>query len=209
MVTTRLKLEIEGISIIAFAALLSMLFVVQGNKNRQQVRIVTPLVTQTEPTVTPTPAVNRVMQISPDGTKNVVMKTTRNKDATLTYAFSVANGAGEKENLIYTETLPALQSMSIPFNTWSPDDKYFFIKRGDSDFMVFKESGEPFADGQQFLDVTDLFKQRKTGNNLSEATGWASETLIIINTTVEANAKGPSYWFEIPSKAIIQLATEF
>ena len=209
MVTLRHQLEIEGVSLIAFAALLSMLFFVQGNKNHQQLRIVTPLVTTQEPTVTPTPAVNTTMQISPDGTKNVVMKTTHNKDGTATYAVSSANGAGEKENLIYSETLPSTQNISIPFNTWSPDDKYFFTKKNNDTVLVFKASGEAFADGVQYLDLTDLFKKRGTGNNYAEATGWASETLIIVNTTKEDNTKGPSYWFEVPTKAIIQLATDF
>lgn len=209
MITVRHQLEIEGVSIIAFAGLLSMLFLVQGNKNRQQVRIVTPLATTQEPTVTPTPAVSTSMQISPDGTKNVVLKTTRNKDGTSTYAVLSANGSGEKGELIYSETLPAPQNISVPFNTWSPDDKYFFIKKNNDTVFVFSASGEPFADEKPYLDLTDLLKKRVTGNNYADATGWASETLIIVNTTKDDSTKGPSYWFEVPSKAIIQLATDF
>lgn len=209
MITLRHQLEAEGVSIIAFAALLSMLFLVQGNKNIQQVRIVTPLATTQEPTVTPTPAVSTTMQISPDGTKNVVLKTTRNKDGTSTYAVSSANGAGEKENLVYSETLQSPQNISIPFNTWSPDDKYFFIKKNNDTVFVFKASGESFAEDKPYLDLTDIFKNRITGNNYVDATGWASETLIIVNTAKDDGAKGPSYWFEVPSKAIIQLATDF
>lgn len=209
MTTTRVKLEIEGISIIAFAALLSMLFVMQGNNSNRQFRIVTPLATQPEPTTAPIPPESTVMQISPDGTRNVVMKTTHNKDETATYAVFSANGAGEKRNLIYAQTLSRGESMSIPFNTWSPDNNYFFIKKNNDTVLAFKASGEAFADGSQYLDVTDIFKKRGTGYNYADATGWASETLIIVNTTKEDNTKGPSYWFEVPSKAVIQLATDF
>jgi len=211
MTITRTQFEIETVSFIAFAVAVSMFFLWQNNQKYRQFPIVTPVVnmTETAPAQAMVKKVDIASQISSDGEKKVIMKTTNNNTGTLTYVFSTADGSGDYEKEIYTTTLSAEETMSIPFNTWSPDNKYLFIQKGDRGFMVFKDSGEAFSDGQLFLDLTDLFAQRKTGHNLSEATGWGSETLIIINTAGEGEAKGPSYWFEVPSKAIIQLSTEF
>lgn len=212
MTTTRTQFEIETVSFIAFAVAVSMFFLWQNNQKYRQFPIITPVVNNTAeavPTKVPEEKVDVSSQISSDGTKKLIMKTAHNNTGTLTYAFSTADGSGDNEKEIYTTTLSGEETMNIPFNTWSPDNKYLFIQKGDRGFMVFKDSGEAFPDGQLFLDLTDLFAQRKTGHNLSEATGWGSETLIIINTAGEAEAKGPSYWFEVPSKAIIQLSTEF
>src|SRR3989338_6775873 len=75
--------------------------------------------------------------------------------------------------------------------------------------FVFKATGESLTDTEKYFDAADIFRQKGTGNNFAEATGWASETLIIINSKKPDKTKGFSYWFEVPSKAIIQLSTEF
>lgn len=169
------------------------------------------------PKATPTPPLPKpqtASQVSPDGTKQVVMKTVFNKDGTQTYIFSTADSSGNNEQAIFTKTLDNARSMSIPFNTWSPDNKYFFIQEQTKDdsvtnVFVFKGSGEPIANKEKYFDVTDIFSKRNTGNNFDKATGWASETLIIFNTRTLDDVKGPSYWFELPSKAVIQLSTDF
>jgi hypothetical protein len=140
------------------------------------------------------------------------MKITENPDNTITYDLSAADSNGANQRYFLTKTLNSSKSMTIPFNAWSPDDKYFFIEEkseNSKSVFVFKATGEQFEGGETYLDATDLFNQKQTGNNFDVATGWASESLIIINTTNADNKKGPSYWFEVPSKAIIQLSTEF
>lgn len=208
--------EAEAISFISIAAVVSMVMVIHNNQNNQQkFHVLTPVVennnaqASTLPTITPVPAEETTSQISPDGSKKIVLRTTHNTDGTLTFNISTTDDSGGNEQQVYTLTLPGTESMHIPFNTWSPNNRYFFLVKDNTDAMVFNASGASFANDQPFLDATDTFNQRATGNTFSEATGWASDTLVIINTTTPDNAKGPSYWFEVPSKAVIRLATEF
>ncbi|MCL5114060.1 MAG: hypothetical protein M1372_02745 [Patescibacteria group bacterium] len=150
-------------------------------------------------------------QVSPDGAKKLVMTVTTNKNKSKTYIFT-ASGETSATPSIYAMALPDKESMSIPFNTWSPDGAYVFIQHNTSSgsgVLVVKGNGQPFEGGQQYLDVSALFAAKNTGNIYQEATGWASETLLILNTTQPNGSKGSSYWFEAPSKGIIQLSTEF
>lgn len=215
MVTIRHKIELEAFFLIAVVGAVSLFYVIRANKplrvNINMPAAASPI-SSVIPTIIPEEKTEISSQVSPDGAKKLIMKKTVNKDIAQIYTFSVTDGNGLNEQVIFSKTLDAAKSMTIPFNTWSPDNKYFFIQenaKDDQNIMVFKVSGEPFGNEEAYLDATDLFEKKNTGNNFKEATGWASETLIIINTTKEDKTKGPSYWFEVPSKAIIQLSSEF
>lgn len=203
--TTLKQIELETIFLISIVAVVS-LFIVINRNNQGQFNVSSNMLINSPLAVNPTkePSQNVFSQISPDGSKKVIMKIAKNEDDTQTYSLYTADESLANEKFIFDRTLDATKSMNIPFNTFSPDNKYFFIEEtvGDSRaILAFKVSGEVFSETEQYLDVTDLFKKKDTGNNFKEATGWASESLIIINTT------GPSYWFEIPSRAIIQLSS--
>jgi hypothetical protein len=211
MATLRRQIELESFFLISIVAAASLFLVVSRN-NPPQFNIVlnTPIASTQAEVVSP--KITIFSQISPDGTKKVIMKTTENSDNTITYDFSTADENSVNEQPVFSKVLVSSESIAIPFNTWSPDNKYFFMQEnsaGNKNVLVFKGSGDQFADTQKYLDATDSFNQKNTGNNFGEATGWASESLIIINTTKADGKKGPSYWFEVPSKAIIQLSTEF
>ncbi len=150
---------------------------------------------------------------SPNGSKTLVMKTMKKVSGVTTYSFFVAPDATTSGKLIYTKTPSSKISMSIPFNTWSPDNKYFFIREvggAQPDTLVFKASGENFPDGQQFLDINPLFEAKKSGFVMGEVTGWAAPTLLIVNTKAADQATlGPSFWFDISRKSLIRLSTSF
>src|SRR5260221_1567149 len=101
--------------------------------------------------------------------------------------------------------------MNIPFNTWAPDNQHFLIREQtacDAGTLVFRAGGEPFADGNAFLDVTPLFDLKKSGYNVREVTGWAAPTLLIVNTKpTNQSPVGPSFWFDISRKSVIRLST--
>ncbi len=216
MITLRHQLELETLFLVSIAAAVSLFYVISSN-NRQSssMPIKMPLATNSISALAITDPVSKASissQISPDGTKKVIMKVTRNNDNTATYDFSTTGENDANQQYVFTKTLDLPKSMTIPFNTWSPDNKYFFVQEnagGNKSILVFKATGEPFSDAEKYLDVANLFNQKNTGNNFDEATGWASETLIIINTKKADNAKGFSYWFEVPSKIITQLSSEF
>lgn len=206
-------IELETLALMFIAAAVGLFFAWKNNFS-PQFHVTIPLMKNTvsvqeTPTISPSPVVNEVSQVSSDGTKKVVMRTTQLTGGKTAYSFSTTDGQNNNEQPLYTTTLSSSENMSIPFNTFSPDNQYLFLLKNGNDALVFKTSGEAFSDGQPYFDVTDLFAKRNTGYNFSEATGWASPTLLIINTLTQNDVKGASFWFEVPSKAIIQLSTQF
>ncbi|HKC14877.1 MAG TPA: hypothetical protein VKC89_02870 [Patescibacteria group bacterium] len=160
----------------------------------------------------PVPPVKTFSQVSPDGTATLKITATTNKDTTVTYEVIASGTVDKSQRSIYSITLPAADSLSIPFNAWSPDNKRVFIlknRAGGNEAIVINASGLPLVEGEQYLNVATLFAAKKTEYTYQETTGWASETLLIVNTTRQDGSKGPSYWVEIPSKAVIQLSTAF
>lgn len=164
------------------------------------------------PTAEPTPTVQTFSQPSPDGKKILSMKLTTNQNTNKNYTFTTSDRDGTNQNTIYTVTLPANENMSLPFNTWSPDDKYLFVihqtQEGLNEALVFRGDGTPLTELDQHYEVSATFKAKGITNTYNETTGWASETLLIVNTTTPSGSI-QSYWFEIPSKAIIPLSTQF
>lgn len=212
MISFKHQIELEGIFLVTLVIVGSIFYVSYKNNHKQQFNV--DLSTPAAPAVAEVTALKTTIssQISPDGTKEVVMRVTENSDKTRTYNFSTADENGANEMHIFTKIMDSPSEMSIPFNTWSPDNQYFFIQEnagGTKSVFVFKATGEQFSDTEKYLNATASFSEANTGNIFDEATGWASETLIIINTKKQDGTKGFSYWFEVPSKAIIQLSTEF
>lgn len=166
------------------------------------------------PTQAPPPKIETSSQISPDGTKKLTMTITTNKDNSKTYAFTTSEVevTNTTEQPLFDTTLSGTESMSIPYNTWSPNNLYVFLQHntpGNSEAFIMKANGQSLAGDEQYYNVTVLFNAKNTGNTYQETTGWASNTLLIVNTTRPDGSKGPSYWFEVPSKAIIRLSTVF
>lgn len=162
----------------------------------------------TTPTVAFTPTGSTTSQISSDGTRTVVLNTITNKDSSTTYNVSTDNNT----QVIFSKTLPSGSSISIPYNTWSPDNTYFFIQENDGTqtiIMVFNGNGQTFANGQSFLDLTGVFAQDEPDALFAAATGWASDNLIIILTKNPDGSESTSYWFGVPDESVTPLATEF
>jgi hypothetical protein len=167
-----------------------------------------------EPTLAPTAAPSdptTSSQISSDGKKKVIMHVTENKDGTKTYDITTS----DHEGVIYAKLLPQGENLSLPFNAWTANNSYFFIQENTktgTNILVFRANGEPFADGELFIDVTALFANSPNHNSsdiFDQATGWAENNLLIINTKREDGTQGASYWFEVPQKYVLRLATQF
>lgn len=159
------------------------------------------------------PVVTQIKNVdTPDGTKTLHMKVINNKDNSNTYRFTVTTTTGGNISIL-TKTLSAGKTMSLSQNAWSPDNNYFFIQENDGKkivgIYVYKWNGQMFSDGEQFINMFDLYQKKVTNYIFKEATGWAAETLIIINTLNIDGSRGVSFWFDIPSKSFIPLATKF
>ncbi len=147
---------------------------------------------------------------SPDGTATVTMKKTVNKDGTI-YSFYAKNKENP-EKLVFTKTLDRESSFSIPMNAWSPNNKYFFLKEksgNDANYYVFQASGGPFSSGEVYLSPDDVFNEKHPDLILTDTTGWADDTLLILNTNRSNGSEGPSFWFELGRQSISQLSRRF
>ena len=142
-----------------------------------------------------------------DGTVTLIQRTEMKPGQSSTAAFFVADIVDKEktdERLIFTKTIEPGEEISIHHNAWSPDNNYVALEEKDQDgnlnFLIFKGSGEPFADGEQFLDVGAIFEEKLPNYFMKDATGWASPIFFNVITTDEAGAKGPSYWFDVAAR---------
>lgn len=152
--------------------------------------------------VAPTPAVQNTEVHSSDGEMNLIMQKQKQNDGLTTYSFFTSDIAGNNKKLIFEKTAVVGVSMEIPHNSWSPDNKYVFLKENkpDSfDFFVFNASAENFSSSEKYIDVMPRFAESKIKYEMKDITGWDSPTLL------HAKTFGPSYWFDITTKAFLQL----
>ncbi len=147
--------------------------------------------------------------ISPDGKWTVTMKEIKASDS-VTYRFLMSGVDGAQKE-VFATSLPITNSLSIPQNTFSPDDKYFFLKEtapGGVKYFALTVSGDPITKDAQTLTFSDMFASKYADFQITDATGWGGTNLIVFNTD-KSGVQGPSFWFEVPSQAFIQLSTRF
>jgi hypothetical protein len=148
----------------------------------------------------PTPIAMKQEQVSPDG-KMIARVTIEGERV----------GIWVADLMILTKRLEPNEEWRVPFNTWSPDNKYFFLERtiaGESEYWVMKATGEPFIEGGIYRVIAEPFAQAFPELKLVSVTGWASPTLLIINAKSENEPK-ISFWYEVPSKQFIRLSSYF
>lgn len=142
---------------------------------------------------------------SADGKMKVVMKKISKIGSNLsTFTFTASDINAGNPKVVFTTTLPDSQNMEIPANSFSPDNKYLFLKendRGKLSFFVFKATGETFTDGKEYIDVVPLFESKKYEFLLSDITGWDSNNLLHIFTVKGNDTRGPSFWFDVEGKS--------
>jgi dipeptidyl aminopeptidase/acylaminoacyl peptidase len=213
--TTRHQLEFGTVTFFGLAMCIGVFLAIYNNNNlkvkttyalpsAESIRtpIIAPIFTAKEETIS---------QPSPDGTKKITIVAVSAEDSTKTYTLTTANGDNSGQIRIYSTTLPDSESISVPFNSFSPDNKYLFVihhKAEINEALVFRTDGEKMTETEQYSKVAETFTAEEIKDSYKETTGWASETLLIVNTTPENDSK-QSYWFEVPGKAIITLSTEF
>ncbi len=148
---------------------------------------------------------------TPDGSHTLTLKEEKGKSAT-TYTLLITSQKDNSQKQIFTKTLEDGNSISIPFNTFSPDDAYVFIKettKNGTNYLALTSSGTPITKDNPVINFSDLFAAKHPNYKITEATGWASPTLIVINTNNLDGTPGLSFWFEVPTQAFIQLSTRF
>ena len=159
------------------------------------------------------PQVKEARYPSSDGKKILIVKTTKHAQDTSTYAFSVTTQATQSGQLLFTKSIKTPTTLTVPFNAWSPDNRFFFIQEhmgSNINTHVYASSGKPFADGELSHNVTMLFAEKESTYMLKEITGWAAPTLLLVNTKhVYFEKDGPSFWFDVTRNTVTRLSTSF
>jgi len=140
---------------------------------------------------------------SPDGKLMLTMKKEKNQDGTI-YTFFTTDTASGIQKDVFTKTVPSEDVISIPDNTFSPDNKYIFLKEeslGQTNYFAVTPAGT--------LDISASFSLKYPKFKITDVTGWGGMTLIVVNTNKEDGSLGPSFWFDVSSKSFIQLSTRF
>jgi len=147
---------------------------------------------------------------SADGQLNAVLEEKQSGESSASYSLYSCDVNCTDKTLLFQQTLPKGEKLELPVNAWSPDNKYVFVAKkgsGGNIFLVFRASGETFSDETPFIDVSSIFAEKQPNLILKDVTGWDSETLLHVFTNSENGDNGPSFWFEVPGGALIQLGS--
>jgi len=150
---------------------------------------------------TPNPS-QATMVSSPDGTATLTMRE-KKSEGNVIYTVTLSDKDGIQKE-IFIKTLPQGASLSIPFNTFSPDNKYVFLKEvnsGQTDYFVIAPSGA--------LDISGPFREKYPDYEIADVTGWGGINLVVVNAEKKSGGRGPSFWFDVGSKSFIQLSHSF
>lgn len=148
---------------------------------------------------------------SPDGKWSLKMKEEKGKEET-TYIFWIINLADSSQKEIFRKTVPATTKLEVPLNSFSPDDKYIFLKEigsSETHYLVLTTSGAPLSEGVLVAEISGLFTAKYPDYVITDVTGWGGVGLIVFNTDKKEGGTGPSFWFELPSLGFIRLSTRF
>jgi len=191
-------MRIKTIFFITVIAIVTLLVIVQQNNRKSQTITTSAAPVLSIPVQTEKP---NIMD-SPEGSKTLTL------DGSL---FVSSNIDGQKVNIFKKEEIGS-RKLEIPYNTWSPDNVYIFLKEKTStvdDYLVFQTTGDLFPDNLNYLSIQELFKQKVPEYIIEDVTGWGGLNLILINTKNTVEDRKVSFWFDVPSQSFIQLGTYF
>ena len=177
-------------------------FVWRNNKKSQPL-----FISASPPVITPVQAEASNIMDSPDGSKTLTLE----KKETLSSLF-ISSKSDEQRQQIFKKEETGSRSLSIPYNTWSPDNVYVFLKEKTptiNNYFVFQSSGDLFSNDLSYVSVQELFKKNVPDYLIEDVTGWADPNLLIINAKSIEGDKKVSFWFDVPSQLFIKLGTYF
>ncbi len=205
----------QGFKIIFFVALLvsAVLAILVYRDDKIDNRVFSAL----PGSITPTPRIfvpgplQKEFMDSPDGTTTLTMEKQEFENSAK-YTFYTGSKSEATRQLIFAKDESLNQTLQIPYNTWSPDNVYLFLKEvtpKTDNYYVFFGNGEMFSDNSNYLNIQTLFSQNVSGYTITDVTGWAAPNLLIVNTRETQGENKVSFWFDVPSRSFIQLSTYF
>lgn len=159
--------------------------------------------------INPGPKISTIL--APNGKMSLIVKEEKGKDGQVTETFSAQTDTKGTVD-IYSEVLATGDSISVPFNTFSPDNKYIFLKRTSATgitYFVLKTDGTDFKDNEKTIDFVSLFNQKYPEAKASDVTGWGGMTLIVVNVDKPDGTVEHYYWYDVSSNSFIALSSRF
>jgi hypothetical protein len=162
----------------------------------------------------PIPSRAQVETVTVKNLTNEVSSQYGDKVATLskkTQSDSVLWTINISDRLVFSRA-DKLNLYELPFNAFSPDNKYIYVYLKNSvatSYIVLRVDGTPILKEGSDLEISSLFNKKYPTLKITDVTGWAAPTLLIVNTDKVEGGKGPSFWFDVTAHAFIQLSTRF
>jgi hypothetical protein len=146
---------------------------------------------------------------SPDGKLTLTVTKYTENGGNTAYTFLVTDEAKGVQKQIFTKTETAGTTLSIPDNTFSSDNKYVFLKESVGTEAKYFVLSTAVSQDAPIANVSDLFTAKYQDYVISETTGWAGPTLLVVNTNKTDGSLGPSFWLDVGRNSFIRLSTRF
>ena len=143
---------------------------------------------------------------SGDGKARLIRVVKESTGGEVNYTLKVISGGAERE--LFSKVVGPGASIDIPFNSWSPDNKQFFLQENDGQamhYLVYREDGGKYRDGQEYVNINEDWVKSKNNYAIKEVTGWEGNDLLRVTTSDSGGVKGPSFWFVISSRGFLRL----
>ena len=160
----------------------------------------------------PTDKNSKVDISAPDGKYTFSVENKILDNGNLTQTFSMTNEADKTTAVIYTKESAKENVITVPYNSFSPDDKYIFLEYpsgGKLIHIVLRTDGLDIKTDNKFVEIESSFSQKNPDYKITEVTGWGGINLIVFNTNNKDGELGPSWWYDVTSFSFILLSTRF
>jgi len=209
---SKLRYQLMPLVFVVLVAGVSLVYLARQETPTETRVFAEPSSTSVPPTLNPPGQIKTDVMDSPDGTKTLTMNHQQTSER-MRYSFYTASKPDEADRqLIFSQEFNTAQALSIPYNTWSPDNKYLFLRESSAakeNFYVFSATGKKFAADAQFLDTQALFAEKVEGYTIQDVTGWAAPELLLVNAQATEDGQKVSFWFDVTSQSFIRLSTYF
>jgi hypothetical protein len=149
--------------------------------------------------------------VSPDTKATLRVKNKENTNGTIHQTFSFFTEKDTTPLIILEQDSSKDSLVTVPFNTFSPNNKYVFLKVESThpSHLVLRTDSENIAKDIKYADIEDRFYAQHPEFVITDVTGWGGYTLIVVNTNDREGKIGPSWWFDASSLSFIRLSTRF
>lgn len=140
---------------------------------------------------------------SGDGVMNLTYTSTELEDGSTNYVFRVTKRSDNSQRELFSKTVGAGVKMELSENSWSPDNKQVFVvekEGGITRYFVYKADGTKYKNGEEFLEILELWGKSGIKYVLRMVTGWEGNDLLGVKTRTSDGSAGPTYWFVVSSR---------